>query len=182
MAGPCGDVLQGPGGEAAGPPAPASSKGIPWQEQGLQGLPGTSCAPGQAQAPVPPPAVHAPLASVTAEEVVWRTVPALAALSLVHTNTTLASSPGAAATPLVGGAAPALAAGSMAALSAHHVTQSAAEPTDAAQAGECAMCLDAPRSVAMVPCAHVCLCPQCADALERRHREQGRPLLCPYCR
>ena len=44
---------------------------------------------------------------------------------------------------------------------------SPAEPT-------CVACLDRPRSVVVVPCGHLCLCPECAARLPTQH--------CPICR
>jgi hypothetical protein len=43
-------------------------------------------------------------------------------------------------------------------------------------ASECVICLSDPRTVAVYPCRHMCLCPSCAEVLP----SQGNK--CPICR
>ncbi|CAH1800689.1 unnamed protein product [Owenia fusiformis] len=40
---------------------------------------------------------------------------------------------------------------------------------------ECVICFSAPMAVVLIPCGHICLCRDCANALHR-------PKLCPICR
>lgn len=50
------------------------------------------------------------------------------------------------------------------------------QPAEAeAAGGECVVCLDAPRTVALLPCGHLALCAGCAKKEEARRR-------CPVCR
>jgi E3 ubiquitin-protein ligase RGLG len=50
-------------------------------------------------------------------------------------------------------------------------------PAAAADAATCAICLDAPRDTALVPCGHACLCFRCAGDVMRSPRPE-----CPICR
>eukprot|EP00775_Hariotina_reticulata_P009142 gene9142-9310_t len=57
------------------------------------------------------------------------------------------------------------------------------------QLAHCVVCLDAPRSVVLLPCKHMVLCPECLKQLdaaaEARFTPEGairRTLLCPVCR
>lgn len=43
-------------------------------------------------------------------------------------------------------------------------------------AGKCVVCLDAPYTVYLQPCRHLCLCAACAD------RKEHRITACPLCR
>lgn len=53
----------------------------------------------------------------------------------------------------------------------------------------CVICLDAARGAALLPCAHACACPSCAEALlssllgrTAAAAEPPPPPLCPVCR
>lgn len=66
-------------------------------------------------------------------------------------------------------------------------------PSSPASSRDCVICLSAPRSVLILPCRHLCLCPTCADAFRTQFTRQQiqyqqgqarRPerSKCPYCR
>lgn len=60
-----------------------------------------------------------------------------------------------------------------------------AAPTAAApppELDECAVCLEAPRTHAMVPCGHMCACARCAKLLAADAKKRDCELLCPICR
>jgi hypothetical protein len=60
---------------------------------------------------------------------------------------------------------------------ARETTTLAVPPPPLAQGNECAVCYDAPRCVALLPCCHVCVCEACAERL----LATAQPL-CPMCR
>ena len=47
-------------------------------------------------------------------------------------------------------------------------------PQSSRTGGECSICLDEPKSIILMPCAHVCVCKTCSDKLADN--------LCPLCR
>lgn len=57
------------------------------------------------------------------------------------------------------------------------------------QLKSCVVCLDAPRSVVLLPCKHLAMCDGCSDQLVVHAREQfvlgvssSLQVLCPVCR
>lgn len=48
---------------------------------------------------------------------------------------------------------------------------------DVDDGSECVMCLDAPKTMAFVPCGHMCVCESCSESIEPRGSRR-----CPMCR
>ncbi|EEY57645.1 uncharacterized protein PITG_00207 [Phytophthora infestans T30-4] len=55
-------------------------------------------------------------------------------------------------------------------------TQAAKEEIDIPEGAECIICLCEPRNTTILPCRHMCLCTECAEALRRSSST------CPICR
>ena len=54
--------------------------------------------------------------------------------------------------------------------------EAAGATTDAAAAGECKICFDAPINTVLLPCGHLCVCLECSKRLV------GSSRVCPICR
>uniref|UniRef100_A0A383WB55 RING-type domain-containing protein n=1 Tax=Tetradesmus obliquus TaxID=3088 RepID=A0A383WB55_TETOB len=57
------------------------------------------------------------------------------------------------------------------------------------QLQSCVVCMDAPRSVLLLPCKHLVLCEKCCQAMQQPAQRRGRsaarhlkPVECPVCR
>jgi hypothetical protein len=65
----------------------------------------------------------------------------------------------------------------------------AAAQQDLQQLQSCVVCMDAPRSVLLLPCKHLALCERCCQAMQQPAQRRGRsaarhlkPVVCPVCR